>query len=364
MCMTAEPKPAPKLEPRRPPAWHQLRSTAAALLLGMALGAGADVPFWGERQTQTVDLAPDQLAHGQWVWSPQLAPSGPVLVFVDLQAQLAYVYRNALLIGYSTISSGRKGFETPTGVFHTLQKDRHHRSSIYNSAPMPYTQRLTWGGIALHAGGLPGYPSSHGCVHLPSTFAEQLFEASPMGMTVVVAKGTGAPPSGPVPPLLTTLDARTGEVLTQPRLTAGEAYRLAPEQPATGQPGKDGPLALVVSLADARLLVLRGGVEIARSRIATAALPKLAGTHAYVAWRDDATPALRWVGLAIPGHADAAGSSIAPQAVASARLPAEFLARIEPMLREGTTLVVTDAPVLPQTTGVMMTVLTNQPPGH
>ncbi|MGN6830841.1 L,D-transpeptidase family protein [Paucibacter sp. M5-1] len=357
--MIAEPKPDPKLEPRRPTARCRLRSTAAALLLGMALAAGAEVPFWGERKTQAVDLAPDQLAHGQWVWSPQLAPSGPVLVFVDLQAQLAYVYRNALLIGYSTISSGRKGFETPTGVFHTLQKDRHHRSSIYNSAPMPYTQRLTWGGIALHAGGLPGYPSSHGCVHLPSAFAEQLFEASPMGMTVVVAKGAGIPPSGPVVPLLTTLDAKTGEPLAQPRLPAGDAYRVMP-----GPSEPQAPLALVVSLADARLLVLRAGVEIARSRIATTALPKVAGTHAYVALRDAAEPSLRWVGLAVPGHADAAGSVIDAQTLAAAQLPAEFLAQIQPMLHEGTTLVVTDAPVLAQTTGVMLTVLSNQPPMH
>lgn len=354
MCMTAEPKP----EARRPTAQRRLRSAAATLLLGMALEAGADVPFWGERKTQAVDLAPNQLAHGQWVWSPQLAPSGPVLVLVDLQAQLAYVYRNALLIGYSTISSGKKGFETPTGVFHTLQKDRHHRSSIYNSAPMPYTQRLTWGGIALHAGGLPGYPSSHGCVHLPSTFAEQLFEASPMGMTVVVTKGAGAPPSGPVAPLLTTLDAKTGELLVQPRLPTDKAYRVMP-----GPPEPQAPLALVVSLADARLLVLRAGVEIARSRIATTALPKVTGTHAYVAVRDAERP-LRWVGLAVPGHADAAGSIIDAQTLAAAQLPAEFLAQIQPMLHEGTTLVVTDAPVLAQTTGVMLTVLSNQPPMH
>lgn len=78
--------------------------------------------------------------------------------------QKAYVYRNGVLIGVATVSAGRPGHLTPTGVFTILQKQKEHRSTIYDGAPMPYMERLTWGGIALHAGGLPGYPESHGCV--------------------------------------------------------------------------------------------------------------------------------------------------------------------------------------------------------
>ena len=101
-------------------------------------------------------------------------------MIVSLPEQLAYVYRNGVVIGVATVSTGKKGHETPTGVFTILQKDANHHSSLYNNAPMKFQERLTWDGVALHAGGLPGYPSSHGCVHLPSKFAEELFAASPM----------------------------------------------------------------------------------------------------------------------------------------------------------------------------------------
>jgi len=98
-----------------------------------------------------------------------------------------HVYRNGVRIGLSTISSGKPGHETPTGVFTILQKKRMHRSNLYNDAPMPFMQRLTWDGIALHAGRIPGQPASHGCVRLPLEFSEQLFEVTDREMTVVIA---------------------------------------------------------------------------------------------------------------------------------------------------------------------------------
>jgi lipoprotein-anchoring transpeptidase ErfK/SrfK len=93
-------------------------------------------------------------------------------VIITLPRQLAFVYRNGVLIGVSTVSSGTKGHATPTGVFTVLQKKVEHYSNLYNAAPMPYMQRLTWDGIAMHAGNLPGYPASHGCVRLPKAFAK------------------------------------------------------------------------------------------------------------------------------------------------------------------------------------------------
>ena len=85
--------------------------------------------------------------------------SGPVIMVVSITEQRAYVYRNGILIGATSVSTGRPGHLTPTGVFTVLQKQKEHRSTIYDGAPMPYMERLTWGGIALHAGGLPGYPN-------------------------------------------------------------------------------------------------------------------------------------------------------------------------------------------------------------
>src|SRR5258708_38592474 len=107
------------------------------------------------------------LKPGEYDWHPELSPTGPVVVLVSLPDQVLYVYRNGVRIANSTVSSGKPGKTTPTGVFTVLQKKVRHTSSIYEGAQMPHMQRLTWSGIALHAGHLPGYPASAGCVRMP-----------------------------------------------------------------------------------------------------------------------------------------------------------------------------------------------------
>lgn len=124
---------------------------------------------------------------GSYIWRPELSPEGPVVVVVSLPEQLVHVYRNGVAIGVSTCSTGKKGHRTPTGVFTILQKRRKHFSSTYNNAPMPNMQRLTWRGIALHAGNLPGYPASHGCIRLPKEFSKLLFEVTHLGSSVIIA---------------------------------------------------------------------------------------------------------------------------------------------------------------------------------
>lgn len=108
-------------------------------------------------------LAAMQAGAAEVRWTPSLAPAGPLLMLVRLDRQRIDVFRNGVAIGSSPISSGRAGYETPTGVFTILQKDRDHRSNRYNDAPMPHMARLTWDGVALHGGLVPGYPASHGC---------------------------------------------------------------------------------------------------------------------------------------------------------------------------------------------------------
>ena len=122
-----------------------------------------------------------------------------------------------------------------------LQKDKDHNSKTYNNAPMPYTERLTWDGVALHAGGLPGYPSSHGCIHLPSEFARRLFEVSPKGMTVVIADQQNDPSEVVHPAALAPVDARKGKVVRVPRLTAREEFRWQPEK------ATEGPISIIMS---------------------------------------------------------------------------------------------------------------------
>lgn len=128
-----------------------------------------------------------ELKPGEFTWHPERQPYGPVSVIVSITDQRVHIYRNGVRIAVSTCSTGRPGHETPTVVFVVLQKDRNHRSSTYNNAPMPNMNRLTWDGIALHAGNLPGYPASHGCVRLPLKFSALLFEVTHLGTPVILA---------------------------------------------------------------------------------------------------------------------------------------------------------------------------------
>jgi lipoprotein-anchoring transpeptidase ErfK/SrfK len=110
----------------------------------------------------------------------------PVTVVVSLPMQRAYVYRGDTMIAAATVSTGKDGKDTPTGIFPILQKREMHRSNLYNAAPMPFMQRLTWDGVALHAGNNPGFPDSHGCIRLPAAFARKLFSITSVGTNVIV----------------------------------------------------------------------------------------------------------------------------------------------------------------------------------
>ncbi|TFI59167.1 hypothetical protein E2493_06490 [Sphingomonas parva] len=161
----------------RTPAWV-VRGTAFAFVLCLAPLSGVSAQsLSGIEQSQALDP-------GRYVWQPERAADGPVEIVVSLPLQLAYVYRGGTLIAVSTVSTGKPGHETPTGTFEILQKKRDHRSNLYNDAPMPFMQRLTWDGIALHAGASPGTPASHGCVRLPHAFAQKLFGITQLGASV------------------------------------------------------------------------------------------------------------------------------------------------------------------------------------
>lgn len=141
-----------------------------------------------EAPVETAALRP-----GEFVWKPKRSPAGKVEIVVSIPLQRAYVYRGGALIGVTTISTGKPGYRTPTGRFDILQKHARHFSSKYNNAPMPFMQRLTWDGIALHAGQIPGRPASHGCVRLPLDFARMLFAATRIGASVHIVDQAPAP---------------------------------------------------------------------------------------------------------------------------------------------------------------------------
>jgi hypothetical protein len=127
-----------------------------------------------------------RLSPGQFVWEPKAASTGPVFLVIDLTRQRVLLYRGGVPIAASTISSGSKGRETPTGVFTILQKEVVHRSRTYDDAPMPYMQRLTSKGVAMHGGNLPGYAASHGCIRLPKAFAKLLYGVTELGTPVMI----------------------------------------------------------------------------------------------------------------------------------------------------------------------------------
>lgn len=140
-----------------------------------------------QAQADMADVFGDkQLRPGQYVWREVGADAGPPRVVISLSDQLAYLYRGDSLVAVSTISSGKPGKDTPTGIFPILAKETLHRSKKYDDAPMPFMQRIDDYGIALHAGMLPGRPASHGCVRLPAKFAAKLFGVTKVGSAVLI----------------------------------------------------------------------------------------------------------------------------------------------------------------------------------
>jgi lipoprotein-anchoring transpeptidase ErfK/SrfK len=178
-----------------------LWSGAAALLLGSAAPPPPIVPTPADF---AVEEPPAAAPEPRLVYEPQRLsdaltappvvaeapdpPSAGVQIVVSIPLQKAYVFDDGELLWTSPVSTGKRGYETPTGSFTILQKKVHHRSSKYDDAPMPYMQRLTWYGIALHAGRVPGYPASHGCIRLPRSYAKRLFAITDGGTTVTITK--------------------------------------------------------------------------------------------------------------------------------------------------------------------------------
>jgi hypothetical protein len=316
--------------------------------LALALLAASPTFAQGATVSSAPELArvADKLKPGEWVWAPQVSPAGPLLVYVDLSRQRATVYRNGVRIAVSTISSGRPGYETPTGVFTILQKDADHKSNIYNAAPMPFQQRLTWDGVALHAGGLPGYPESHGCVHLPYTFAKALFGITKLGATVVVQDGKAdhvrSSAAGLIQPILPT-----GAPAEQARLEAGE-YRWTPEKAPTG------PLTIIISKHDQAVVVLRNGKEIGRSlAVINDDDP---GSHVIsLTVGKDGKP--RWIYVGLPGHSEDAGRELDEATINRVRMPRAFYAAVKGVLVPGSSTILVTQSSVGEDTGRKITIM-------
>lgn len=290
--------------------------------------------------TKGREIAPmtPEFKPGDYVWKPAVSPAGPVIIIVSIPEQAMFVYRNGVRIGRSTVSTGAKGHPTPTGIFTIQQKKVDHESSIYKGAKMPYMQRLTWDGVAMHAGRLPGYPASHGCVRLPEDFAAKLYEVTTNGTTVIVTDQKHA----------------TGKTANPGLLLAGKATEApAGKLPAGGfewHPVKSakGPVSIIFSMPDSIAYVYRNGVEIGRTTfVVDRKKIRIRGSHVYSALtRVDAKGRRDWLATTSIGGGSAPNvKSLA----ALTKIPAEFLEQVRPIIAPGTTLILTDLPVSSQT---------------
>jgi hypothetical protein len=306
------------------------------VLAAMCSSAGAQQVSIGEGSVVETVL---KLKPGEFVWIPEIAPAGPMLLLVNVRTQRAVLYRNGVPIGATTVSTGRQGHETPTGVFTILQKQIKHYSRKYDNAPMPFMERLTWGGVALHAGSLPGRPASHGCIRLPRQFAQLLYGVTTLGMTVVIADQLAAPRIGATP--------LGGETLPEAPNSQGDWH---PEK------SRQGPVSIVVSAADQRAVVLRNGVEIGSAPVSIDG--KVTGTWAY-ALRSIDTAGQHWLRLQLSGGLP--GQPVPKEEWQRFRAPDSFKSSVASIVGPGTTIVVTADSLRMGATGTAVTVIDDAP---
>ncbi|WGD48945.1 L,D-transpeptidase family protein [Bradyrhizobium sp. CB1650] len=149
-------------------------------------------------------------------------PQGPLVIVVSIDRQKVTIYDSNGVFAESPVSTGMKGHSTPMGVFSVIQKHKFHHSNIYSNAPMPYMQRITWSGVAMHAGVLPGYPASHGCIRMPMAFAVKMWNWTKMGARVIVTPGQMTPRSFSHPLLASVRVAPQPAVSLEPQTNAGD----------------------------------------------------------------------------------------------------------------------------------------------
>ncbi|MEI6642891.1 MAG: L,D-transpeptidase family protein [Novosphingobium sp.] len=218
-------------------AFGRVSGVAALLLALVGCAMVAHASFAQRQAAPQLAYAPAQCGPDPVFDTPPAAPPPPspvaalrrgVLIVVSIPSQRLFVFKDGAEWGSTTVSTGRRGHGTPAGTFTILQKHVHHRSRTYGNAPMPYMQRLTWGGVALHAGRVTGAPASHGCIRLPWQFAKELYAlTNPASTSVVIVRQP-----------LVFADAARSAALGLPAPPAPVRQAWAPPQPAFAQPAQ------------------------------------------------------------------------------------------------------------------------------
>lgn len=313
----------------------------------LRLAALSAAPLYLTSRTLSSDVLKEvrDLKPGEFTWHPERSPKGAVAVVVSIPEQLVHVYRNGTRIAVSTCSTGKTGHETPTGVFTVLQKDKHHHSSTYNNAPMPNMNRLTWDGIALHAGKLPGYPASHGCVRLPMDFSERLWTVTHIGTPVIIANSHSDPWE-----------------LTHPGMVLGAYAEEEFEHAVDGLDGKRHPsdwaateeypvTTVIASTADRKIDLLENSRVVAEGRLSVKASADQLGSHVLVLkGSHEGARGLSWHAIS---HHERAGRTLgAPGSaddflVAGLSADRDFQRALKQHMHPGMVMILTDMPLHP-----------------
>ena len=273
------------------------------------------------------------LQPGQFLWHPERAPKGPVAINVSIPRQLVFVYRNGILIGVSTCSTGKPGHSTPAGLFTVLEKAKVHTSATYGE-PMPDMERLTWKGIALHVGDLPGYPDSHGCVHLPPDFADDVYAITQIGTPVILAGGHSDPASVADP----------GAILGT---TAKEEIEAKIGGKSIPSLSSDAVMSILMSRADMKIYVLQNADIVAEGAATIKDPARPIGSNVFV-WQGGDAKGSTWDGMGF--HADPT-VPMAPNTNVLQRIDGapDVMDVIRDRIKPGTVLVTIDSPATPDT---------------
>jgi lipoprotein-anchoring transpeptidase ErfK/SrfK len=379
----------------------KLGSIRVALLAAFAVSALADAAearllswpqfgsWWGvhssprhghrHRQPKPASATTDQAAE---------IPNGPLQIIISIPDQRISVYDNDALIARSSVSTGVRGHPTPLGVFSVISKQRWHHSNLYSGAPMPYMQRITWSGIALHAGIVPGHPASHGCIRLKHDFAIRLWGLTKRGARVIIAPGDVRPVEIAHPRLFIS---KANVAFRSPDAQAvtrdGGAIKIAAAAPSTSNtdeqqvadleppgftpaavpPRKFTPVSVFVSRKLSRLFVRQGFMPLFDTSVKIQDPEQSLGTHVFTLMGSENEPErLRWTVVSMPeadklfisrsrfkqvAESDPPLSSPdkANAALNRIEIPQDVVARISELLTPGSSLIVSDFAVSGET---------------
>src|SRR6516162_3108167 len=260
---------------------------------------------------------------------PQETPKGPLQIIISIADQRVSLYDNGTLVARSSVSTGVRRHPTPLGVFSVVEKQRWHRSNLYSAAPMPYMQRITWSGIALHAGVLPGYPASHGCIRLTNDFAIRLWHLTKRGARVIIARQDVVPVEITNPHLFVSKpktafgsaiavadNSNKPATATQAPLMSNVGTQETTESQAAGSapsgaaPQKVVPISVFVSRKLSRLFVRQGFTPLFDVAVQIQNPEEPLGTHVFTVMEpQDEGSAVRWSLVSIPEQSRSADST-------------------------------------------------------